>query len=869
MTVAGLPVIGVTTPTQTIGVGQTDSIVGVSVSESGATTGEIFTVTLQDSNGVLSATDTGGTGNTVSSPGTTLTISGTLSEVNADLATLKDTDTTATPTDTPEIITLNASDGFDNVATSQTIAVTVAGLPVIGVTTPTQTIGVGQTDSIVGVSVSESGATTGEIFTVTLQDSNGVLSATDTGGTGNTVSSPGTTLTISGTLSEVNADLATLKDTDTTATPTDTPEIITLNASDGFDNIATSQTIAVTVAGLPVIGVTTPTQTIGVGQTDSIVGVSVSESGATTGEIFTVTLQDSNGVLSATDTGGTGNTVSSPGTTLTISGTLSEVNADLATLKDTDTTATPTETPEIITLNASDGFDNIATSQTIAVTVAGLPVIGVTTPTQTIGVGQTDSIVGVSVSESGATTGEIFTVTLQDSNGVLSATDTGGTGNTVSSPGTTLTISGTLSEVNADLATLKDTDTTATPTETPEIITLNASDGFDNIATSQTIAVTVAGLPVIGVTTPTQTIGVGQTDSIVGVSVSESGATTGEIFTVTLQDSNGVLSATDTGGTGNTVSSPGTTLTISGTLSEVNADLATLKDTDTTATPTDTPEIITLNASDGFDNIATSQTIAVTVAGLPVIGVTTPTQTIGVGQTDSIVGVSVSESGATTGEIFTVTLQDSNGVLSATDTGGTGNTVSSPGTTLTISGTLSEVNADLATLKDTDTTATPTDTPEIITLNASDGFDNIATSQTIAVTVAGLPVIGVTTPTQTIGVGQTDSIVGVSVSESGATTGEIFTVTLQDSNGVLSATDTGGTGNTVSSPGTTLTISGTLSEVNADLATLKDTDTTAGFDNITVTATDSFGNSATPATIVVTVPALELVFWRNRQLQQQ
>ena len=124
----------------------------------------------------------------------------------------------------------------------------------------------------------------------------------------------------------------------------------------------------------------------------------------------------------------------------------------------------------------------------------------------------------------------------------------------------------------------------------PRNITLNASDGFNNSATSQTIAVTVAGLPVIGVTTPTQTIGVGQADSIIGVSVSESGATTGEIFTVTLQDSNGVLSATDTGGTGNTVSSPGTTLTISGTLSEVNADLATLKDTDTTATGTDTPE---------------------------------------------------------------------------------------------------------------------------------------------------------------------------------------------------------------------------------------------------------------------------------------
>ena len=120
--------------------------------------------------------------------------------------------------------------------------------------------------------------------------------------------------------------------------------------------------------------------------------------------------------------------------------------------------------------------------------------------------------------------------------------------------------------------------------------------------------------------------------------------------------------------------------------------------------------------------------------------------------------------------------------------------MSSPGTTLTISGTLSQVNADLATLKDTDTTATPTDTPEIITLNASDGFNNIATSQTIDVTVAGLPSIAVTTPTQTIGVDQTHAITGVSLSESGNTTGETFTVTLSDTSGVLSTTATEGTG---------------------------------------------------------------------------
>jgi hypothetical protein len=76
-------------------------------------------------------------------------------------------------------------------------------------------------------------------------------------------------------------------------------------------------------------------------------------------------------------------------------------------------------------------------------------------------------------------------------------------------------------------------------------------------------------------------------------------------------------------------------------------------------------------------------------------------------------------------------------------------------------------------------------------------------------------------------------------------------VTLIDANGDLSATGTG-----VSGGGTSLTISGSLSQVNSDLATLTDTTYWAGSDTITVTANDSFGNGATPATIAVTVAAL-------------
>jgi len=178
--------------------------------------------------------------------------------------------------------------------------------------------------------------------------------------------------------------------------------------------------------------------------------------------------------------------------------------------------------------------------------------------------------------------------------------------------------------------------------------------------------------------------------------------------------------------------------------------------------------------------------------------------------------------------------------------------VSSLGTTLIISGTLSEVNADLATLKDTDSTATPPGTPETITVTATDGFGNSAASQIFDVTVNTAPIL--TTPAQTIDVDLTDPITGVVVTETGNTAGEVFTVTLSDSNGDLSANMSApGGGGTINGSGTTsLTIMGTLVQVNADLATLTDTDGTRGSDPITLTAKDSFGNTATQQ-IAVTV----------------
>ena len=131
--------------------------------------------------------------------------------------------------------------------------------------------------------------------------------------------------------------------------------------------------------------------------------------------------------------------------------------------------------------------------------------------------------------------------------------------------------------------------------------------------------------------------------------------------------------------------------------------------------------------------------------------------------------MSLTEAGNTTNETFTVTLADAHGVLSASNAGGA--SVSNPGTTLTISGLLAQVTAALNALSDIDGT-TPSDT---ISLSATDSLGNNATAQTIAVAVANGPVLAAPTAA-TVGVGQSNPITGVSVTETGAVAGETFTV---------------------------------------------------------------------------------------------
>ena len=103
---------------------------------------------------------------------------------------------------------------------------------------------------------------------------------------------------------------------------------------------------------------------------------------------------------------------------------------------------------------------------------------------------------------------------------------------------------------------------------------------------------------------------------------------------------------------------------------------------------------------------------------------------------------------------------------------------------------------------------------------------------------------------QTITAGEATAISGVSLAETDAPSGD-FTVTLTDTSGDLSVTDTSN-GDPVYGAGTNdLTIVGTLDQVNADLATLTDTEASAGSDTIAVNAYDSNNVDALQQTIAV------------------
>jgi autotransporter-associated beta strand protein len=325
-------------------------------------------------------------------------------------------------------------------------------------------------------------------------------------------------------------------------------------------------------------------------------------------------------------------------------------------------------------------------------------------------------------------------------------------------------------------------------------------------------------------------VGQGQTAAIGGLSILDADAANfGQTVTASFSDSLGVLTATGVGVSG----SGSHNLTISGALAQVDAALSTL----TYSAATAGADTLAATLSDGF-GMTGAGSLAITVNGPPQISAS-GALVVGVGRTGPIGGLSVSEVGSTAGETFTVVLTDDSGLLSTDGPGVSGNGT----TSLTLTGSLAQVNAALANLTDDDVNAGS----RTLNISTRDSLGGSSVS-TVQISVNGPPLISGGALN-----GGTSGVFDLTLSEPGVTTGETFRVQLS-----LTASESNGSGQPVvvegqlspggaavtASDGGAIVIDGTLAQVNAAISDLNFRTDAVGEFSLQAVVTDAFGNSS-------------------------
>ncbi|MBI3446409.1 MAG: DUF4347 domain-containing protein, partial [Magnetospirillum sp.] len=820
------------------------------------------TATVSDLHGNLNFTASGSASIGGNDSGS-VTITGSLADVSSTLNSLKYT-TTATGT-TSDTISLSINDngatanliGGDKTA-STSIAVSLTGNDIPVVTAPAlQSFTDTNQHAISGAAVADTLSAASVTATVAAQSGNLNFTASGAAGIGSNNSG---SVTITGTLADVNATLASLKYTTTaTGTAGDTVTVsVNDNNTNGIGGAKTgSNSFQINLTGNDAPVVTVPgTQDISDLTAHALSGISLSDtySGAT----VTATVSASVGTLT-----GTGFTGSGTGS-MTITGTQANVNAALATVQYTAADdGSGGASADVVTVQVNDNNTSgvggaKTTSRTVAITLINNDTPSIAVPAQqTINDTTTHAISGISVTDS--LDGTSYVATVSDTAGILTMT-TGSGGATISGSGSTsVTASGsTLADVNSALATLTYA-TTATSTG-GETITVSINDNGSTKAriTGDKTGTTTLDVALIGNDTPvltmpaTQTVTTSAANAISGIAVADTYS--GSSLTATVSASHGTLSFTGSGVTGNNSAS----VSISAaSVSALNTILGTLNyTTSLTASGSDS---ITVTVDDGGGSriggakTATSS-VAVNVVGndTPVVNVATE-QTISDTNAHALSGVGLTDGASGTTVTATVTAQHGN--LTFTGGGVTGNGTGN----VTISGTASAVNTILGTLQYTTTaTATGSDT---VSVTINDGATSLVGGAKSATNTFQIDLIGNDTPTLSLasaqGLSDTNahalSGIGVTDGYSGGT----VTATLQDTTGHLHVTTAAGL--TVTANDTnSVSLSGTLSAINTALGTVTYSATTSGNDNITISVDDGGstligGHKTTSGTVVVNV----------------
>jgi serralysin len=355
-----------------------------------------------------------------------------------------------------------------------------------------------------------------------------------------------------------------------------------------------------------------------------------------------------------------------------------------------------------------------------------------------------------------------------------------------------------------------------------------------------------------------------QTIAVTGIQFDDSAAANAA-GALSLNVSSNVGNFTMTDGAGNVLTGSVTTsIFVQGALAQLNADLATLSYTAGANAGPDQLGVTVTDQSGNTFSVAVQVSVTATGGGAPPPpsgpSITAPgTETVATGQMLSVTGVQIVDSYAANdpGQLA-LNVSSSGGNIAMTD--GSGTTLAGSGSpNISVQGTLTQINADLASLTFTAGAAAGGGQ---ISVQVYDQL-GLSTNLTIPVSVTASSTGGgtspgpsITTPAPTtVAASQTLPISGVRVVDSYAASDPgSMALNVASTGGNIAMTDGGGTA-LAGSGSTDIFVQGTFAQINADLATLSYTaGATTGAGQIRVEVYDQLGLSSN-ATLPVSITA--------------
>jgi 6-phosphogluconolactonase (cycloisomerase 2 family) len=864
----------------------------------------VVTATLSVTQGILNVT-AGSSGVTnVTGDGTgSVTITGTLAAINALLntdgtSTVSYTETNDNPSATVTL-TLQINDqgntgtgGAQTGSDTSTINITPQNDAPIATITPTTYAATEQ----VALSLKNNGLAVSDVDgnagsqTVTLSVTEGILNVT-AGGSGALVSNSGTSsVTITGTIVQINALLntdgtSTVSYIDNTDTPSASASLTLLihdNGNTGGGDLTSQDNATINLTAVndaPTALMTTDpyAATENVALNIKNTGMSVSDVDAGSA-VVTATLSVTQGILNVT-AGSSGVTnVTGDGTgSVTVTGTLAAINALLntdgtSTVSYTETNDNPSATVTL-TLQIDDqgntGTGGALTgndTSTINLTAVNDAPVATITPTaytgaQGVSINLKNS--GLSVSDVDGNAGS-ETVTLSVTSGTLTVT-AGGSGAGVAGNGTSsVTITGTIAQINA----LLNTDGTSTVSFLDAVggsktLTLlihdNGNTGGGDLSGQDTAAINLGDAPVLVDSNPAAgdnptfiengavvTAITNPASPAILISDADAPGAGDQINKATIKITGGLTAGdvlgADTTGTGITASWDGVdTLTLTGpdTIADFSAVLHTVTFQNTGEDPTNGGANATRTLSwTVFDILNIPSNVDTTSVNVTAVNdgpaaVITPTTFSATEQTTlnlKAAGLSVSDVDANTGSV-TVTLLVAEGTLTVT-AGGSGAVVANSGTSsVTLTGTLAQINALLTTdgtstvsfIDNIDNPSASATLTLAINDNGNTGGGDLTSQDNATINITAVndgPAATITPAAYNATENVTLNLKtnGLSVSDNDGNAGS-ETVTLSVTEGILNVT-AGGSGALVTNSGTgAVTITGTVAQINALLNT--------------------------------------------------